>query len=64
MRTMGTNKAEEQASQAAATEAAISTGLENAVINMPKPELNLSEGSIQVLVDSTQIPIKGLEVKE
>lgn len=58
------NTAAEQDAQALATENAISTGLENAVVNMPTPELNLSEGAIQVLVDSTKIPIEGLNVRE
>jgi len=31
---------------------------------MPAPELNLSEGAIQVIVDSTKIPIEGLKVRE
>ena len=60
----GANTAAAQESQARATETAISNGLENAVVNMPAPELNLSEGAIQVIVDSTKIPIEGLKVRE
>lgn len=38
--------------------------LEGALKQMPEPKLNLSEGAVQVFVDSTKIPISGVQVKQ